>query len=120
MAFSTVFNGIDTERFLAGLLVNSTAEIVAEYVLLGLDPDSQQAIKDVAQRVFSYPEGLQALQQFAESVFYDLDGRRLVCRAVEVEQGTTSHLYLLVVLTPADIAYKRALGKLVRHIQTMA
>lgn len=114
--FDNAFFDIETERFLAGLLINSEAAILARYIIDGLDAASEQALFDVAKRIFNYPEGLIALKQFAESIFYDIDGRRLICRVLELDDT----LYLLVVLTPAEIAYKRALAKLERHIQDLA
>lgn len=118
----SVFDNIDSNRFLAALLVNGHhASIVAQYMVRGLDPDSQQALQNIAQRVFDYPTGLHALQRFTESVFYDLDDRRLVCRVVEIEHPPDeSVLLLLVVLTPAGVAYKQAVRQLVRHIQVLA
>lgn len=110
----TVFAEIDPKRFLAALLLDANGAVVAQFAIQGLDTRTQQAPYDIATRVLNYPNGMNVLQTLKESVFYDLDGRRLICRVVVIEEAR----HLLIVLTAADSAYRRALDQLTRQLAT--
>ncbi|PJF44999.1 MAG: hypothetical protein CUN55_01085 [Phototrophicales bacterium] len=112
----TVFQKIDPKRFLAALLLDEHGETVARYQIAGLDIRTQQAPLDVATRVLNYPKGLQILEMLQESIFYDMDGRRLICRVIHINE----HPYLLIVLTPANSAYRRALSQLIRQLTNLS
>jgi len=98
--------------FLVATLVSPDNEIVASYALSGLDEDTISAPLVTTKRIFSNPESQAALYQMQESVFYDLDGRRLICRPINL-QGT---LYLLIVLTKSKTAYRRDLNQFCKKI----
>lgn len=108
-----VFAEIDSSRFLAALLVDTQGHPVASFAPDGLDADTRHAPAEAAQRIIHDPNGIELLASFQESVFYDLDGRRLVCRVVMIDHQT----YILIVLTPSDTAYRRALQSLVRDLE---
>ncbi len=102
--------------FLAAVLVDSENDVVATHMVPGLDQKTANAPIETTRRIFNNPDSRAALKNLHESVFFDLDGRRLVCRPLQL-WGT---LHLLIVLTPAERAYRRALNKLVRAIQKAA
>lgn len=104
---------VDSAEFLAAIVVGPQQTILGRYAQAGLDATTAQAPLLTTQRIFSSPENLAALAEMQESVFYDLDGRRLVCRPIIVR----SEIYVLIVLTPAENAYRRTLNKLVKAIE---
>ncbi len=107
-----ILANIDSKRFLAALLLDTHGAVVAQHAIKGLDTRTQQAPYHIATRVLNYPNGVSVLQTLKESIFYDMDGRRLICRVITVAQ--TPHL--LVVLTPAESTYRRALDQLARQL----
>jgi hypothetical protein len=100
--------------FLAVLLVNPQGEAAASYVAPGLTPLTAQTPLETARRIFGNPDSRAELAHFQESVFYDLDGRRLVCRSVQL---SADQPYLLIVLAPAEGAYRRGLSNLIKRLQ---
>jgi hypothetical protein len=87
------------------------------YVAPGLDRTTTEAPLLTARRIFGNPESRAQLAHLHESVFYDLDGRRLVCRPLALETPGKGELHLLIVLIPAGQAYRRALNRLVKTLQ---
>lgn len=108
----TIFEQLDPKRLLAALLLAPDGNVVAQHSIRGLDEATQQAPYNIATRVLNYPTGLAALETLKESVFYDMDGRRLICRLVL----TSGNPHLLIILTPANATYRRALDQLIKQI----
>ncbi|MCB9436153.1 MAG: hypothetical protein H6673_04060 [Anaerolineales bacterium] len=104
---------VDGSEFLAAVIVGPQQTILGSYAQVGLDTTTAQAPLVTTQRIFSSPESLTALAEMQESVFYDLDGRRLVCRPIIVR----GKIYVLIVLTSAESTYRRTLNKLVKAIE---
>ncbi|NDJ85803.1 MAG: hypothetical protein GYB66_07950 [Chloroflexi bacterium] len=103
------------EHFLVIALVDEQNNVVAESARAGLDAESASAPVETARRIFNNPESRRALQNLQESLFYDLDGRRLVCRPVQFR----GQPHLLIILAAAERAYRRALNTLVRRLPTV-
>lgn len=99
--------------FLAVLLVGPQQIILGSYTQAGLDTTTAQTPLDTTQRIFNHPESRAALAEMQESVFYDLDGRRLVCRPIKAH----GDIYVLIVLTSGETAYRRGLNKLAKAIE---
>ncbi len=99
-------------KFLAVIVAGDNDRVLAAYARRGLDQATLEAPLATVRRVFNNPDSRAALVDLAESVFYDLDGRRLVCRPLQLE----GEIVLLIVLTPAEKAYRRDLNTLVREI----
>lgn len=106
-----VFAGIGS-TFLAAVLVNTDNQVIATHVVPGLDKPTANAPVETTRRIIQNPDSRAALENLHESVFFDLDGRRLVCRPLQLN----GEMHLLIVLTPAQKAYRRALNNLVRQI----
>ncbi|MBL1134034.1 MAG: hypothetical protein HND46_01855 [Chloroflexi bacterium] len=102
---------------LAALLVSPKDELVASYVAAGLDKATAETPLLTTQRIFGNAESRAQLAQLQESVFYDLDGRRLICRPLMLPTLDDTAPHLLVVLTTAEQTYRRALNKLIRAIE---
>ncbi len=102
---------------LAALLVSPGDQVVASYVAVGLDKATAESPLLTTRRIFGNAESRAQLAQLQESVFYDLDGRRLICRPLMLPTLDDAGPYVLVVLTTAEQTYRRALNKLVRAIE---
>ena len=102
--------------FLVVTFVSPDNEIIASYHLSGLDEDTIAAPLRTTSRIFGNPESQAALHQMQESVFYDLDGRRLVCRPIVFGDNP----YLLIVLTKGKMAYRRDLNQFCKKIIEVA
>lgn len=101
------------KAFLAIVLVDPDNRPVARYMMAGLDASTADAPLETARRILQSPERRADLESWQESVFYDLDGRRLVCRPLRLASG----VHLLIVLTAADKSYRRQLGQLVNALK---
>ena len=99
-------------QVLVAIMVSPDNETVASYALSGLDEDTIAAPLETTKRIFGNPDSQAALQQMQESVFYDLDGRRLICRPILLG----NNLYLLIVLTKAKTTYRRDLNVFCKKI----
>lgn len=104
-------------ELLAALLVGPSHQVVASYVMVGLDQATADSPLGVTQRIFGNAESRAQLTQLQESVFYDLDGRRLICRPLLLPAMDDTAPHLLIVLTNAEQTYRRALNKLIRAIE---
>jgi hypothetical protein len=111
-ALEAVFKQI-TPDFLVAVLVDSTHQTIASHFRPGLDKTTTRTPLATARRIFQNPDSRAALATLRESVFYDLDGRRLVCRPLQLG----GKLHVLIVLIPAEKPYRRQLNFLVRQIE---
>ncbi len=78
-------------------------------------PEVLEALLDVAGRIASRPDDKTQLAAVRESEFFDWEGRRVVCRWFSMSSPAQPRL--LVVLTPNQKPYKRAIGSLVKQIR---
>jgi hypothetical protein len=104
---------------LAALLVGPDDQEVASFVAAGLDKATAATPLQTTQRIFSNPESRAQLAKMQESIFYDLDGRRLICRPLMLPTLHTDAPHLLIVLTTAEQSYRRGLNKLVRALESV-
>ena len=103
-------------QFLVATFISPDNEILASYSLSGLDEDTLSTPLETTKRIFSNSESQAAILQMQVSVFYDLDGRRLICRPIILENTP----YLLIVLTKSNVAYRRDLNSFCKQITEMA
>lgn len=101
--------------FLAGVLADPDNQVIATYSRPGLDQETAQAPLETTRRIFNNPDSRAALSNLQESVFYDLDGRRLVCRPLRVQ----GKIYLLIILVPSGNTYRRAVNRLVTELEAV-
>jgi hypothetical protein len=73
-------------------------------------PDTLGALLDVATRITVRPEDRADLAAEGESVFFDWEGRQVICRWLAMR-----HPRLLVILAPRGAAYKRAISRLIKQ-----
>lgn len=103
-------------QFLVATFISPDNKIIASYALSGLDESTTVAPLETTNRIFGNSESQAALYEMQESVFYDLDGRRLVCRPIILKNS----LYLLIVLTRAKTSYRRDLNQFCKKIIEVA
>ncbi|MBI5931068.1 MAG: hypothetical protein HY862_17295 [Chloroflexi bacterium] len=104
-------------KLLAALLVSPADQVIASYVIGGLDKATAETPLVTTQRIFSHAESRAQLAQLQESVFYDLDGRRLICRTLMLPSLDATTPHLLIVMTTAEQTYRRSVNKLIRAIE---
>ncbi len=96
------------------LVTDSAGALLAADWSEAVSPETFSALLALAQRVTSRPDGLDALTASGESHFFDWDGRQVVCRPFAAMDGS----WLVVALAPPRGAYKQALGRLIKQLQT--
>lgn len=79
----------------------------------GTSPETLSALLDVATRLISRTEDRAQLAKDGESIFFDMEGRQVICRWFDKPQPR-----LVIILAPHGKPYKRAVGALVKEIKT--
>ena len=96
-------------EFEALLLTDLTGNVIAAARSDDAAPETIGGLLDVAMRIAARPDDRQQLATVGESVFFDWEGRQIICRWFTVKEQPR----LFVILAPHGKPYKRAATQLV-------
>ncbi len=96
-------------EFEALLLTDLKGNVIAAARSDDAAPESIGGLLDVATRIAERPDDRQQLASVGESVFFDWEGRQIICRWFTVKDDPR----LFVILAPHAKPYKRAATQLV-------
>jgi hypothetical protein len=99
--------------FAAVIVADSRATLVTAAYAKTTQPETVRELWEMAARAVTHTGG--KLERVREAIFYDWDGRQVVCRPFRANQTD----YLLILLTPPKKAYKQAAGKIVRALEAL-
>ncbi len=99
--------------FSAVIVTDSRATLLTAAYAKALQPETVRELWEMAARAVANTGG--KLERLREAVFYDWDGRQVVCRPFRVKATD----YLLILLTPPKKSYKQAAGKIARSLETL-
>jgi hypothetical protein len=100
-------------EFVAVLLTDLKGNVMAAVRSDDASPDSIGALLDVSTRIAARPDDRQKLAAVGESVFFDWEGRQIICRWFTVKDQPR----LFVILAPHGKPYKRAASQLIGAAQ---
>jgi hypothetical protein len=99
--------------FSAVIVTDSKATLLTAAYARTLQPETVRELWEMAARAVANTGG--RLDQLREAIFYDWDGRQVVCRPFRARKVD----YLLILLTPPKKSYKQAAGKIARALETL-
>ncbi len=100
-------------KFEAVLVTDSTANVISAAYAEGVPLETLDALLALASRAAARQTDLQTLIDAKETIFFDWEGRQVICRLFQAGKQP----YLMVVLAARGKAYKQTVGKLIKAAQ---
>ncbi len=97
----------------AVLVTDQVGHLIGAAAMEQVTPETLDALLALARRVVSSADQFKALIAAKETLFFDWEGRQVVCRPFEAAKQP----YLLVIFAPRQKAYKQAASKLIKAAQ---
>jgi hypothetical protein len=118
-SLETLIEDVRTQAgFEAALIIDLKGSILAAARADDTMPETVGALLDIALRIAARPEDRAKLADVGESIFFDWDGRQVICRWFT--RRKSSEPRLLVVLAPRGKPYKRAVSLLVKETRRLS